>query len=215
MIASAAASKCDNFGAADHTSRRQMDQELAWFSRQFDEETAKCRVKLLGVRGWLRANQQQANDLGVYDDLIVRFIDGSGAKFAASVDPGWCWIEKPPNGLPYCAELLEGVHRFKLGPHGPAKNLALVQAEDFYIHRIDKKGRIVLNECGQFAIHLHSGGVGPDVGIYSAGCQVIECPEGYFGQTWFDFFTPVQEAMNDFNQKTVPYTLVARDEMIP
>jgi hypothetical protein len=193
-----------------------MDKEFAWFLRQFDEATAKFAVKLLGIRGWFHENQGGGNDLGVYDDLIVSFIGDNGTKFAASVDPGWYWIENPDQeGQKYCAQLVEGVHKFKLGPHGPEKHLAFVQAEKFYIHRLDKQGRIVLTEFGEFGIHLHSGGPGPDVGTYSAGCQIIECPEGYFGQTWLDFFTPVKDAMNDSNQKVVPYTLVDRDEMVP
>ncbi len=76
--------------------RTHMDKEFAWFLRQFDDATAMHAVKLLGIRGWFHEDQQgDGNDLGVYDDLIVSFIDDNGAKFAASVDPGWYWIKHP------------------------------------------------------------------------------------------------------------------------
>jgi hypothetical protein len=194
-----------------------MTKEFEWFLRQFDDETTTCGVKLLGIRGWFHENQQGGkNNLGVYDDLIVSFIEDEGAKFAASVDPGWYWIENPElEGQKYCAQLVEGVHKFKLGSHDDGKYPALVQAEKFHIHRLDKKGRIVLTEFGEFDIHLHSGSTGPEVGSYSAGCQIIECPEGYFGQTWLNFFNPVRDAMSDRNQDVVPYVLIERDEMVP
>ena len=81
-------------------------------------------------------------------------------------------------------------------------------AEDFPVNRLDEKGKIVSHEVGQFGIHLHSGGPGEDVNQYSAGCQIIWSPEGYFGATWHRFFDPAQKAMQDNNQSILPYMLV-------
>jgi hypothetical protein len=47
-----------------------------------------------------------------------------------------------------------------------------------------------------------------DVNQYSAGCQIIWSPEGYFGTTWHRFFDPAAKAMDDKNQSTLPYMLL-------
>jgi hypothetical protein len=186
-----------------------VDEEAELFRRQLDEEMAKVPLKLLGIRGWTEADQ--SNDLGVYDDLIVSFVDDKVTKFTASVDPGWHWIKNPMKE--YCAQLVEGVHKFTLGVH--QGNPALVQAENFHVHRLDKEGKVVKEECGMFELNLHSGGPGVEVGCYSAGCQVIACPEGYFGKTWRDFFDPIEDAMYRYDQDMVPYKLVRRADMVP
>lgn len=181
--------------------------------------TAKYHVCLLGIRAYYNdVGSVTGNDLGVYDDLIVRCIGNETAAFRASCDPGWLCIrgENPapnPNG---CALLLNGVHLFKLGQH--SGHDALVQGETFYIRRLNKDGTM---KPGKFAagtgagINLHSGGANlNDVNIFSAGCQIIYSPEGYFKETWHEFFDPIPVAMKAAGQKFAPYRLMHREEMI-
>ena len=63
-------------------------------------------------------------------------------------------------------------------------------------------------DFGYFGINLHSGGPGEEVDDYSAGCQIIRSPEGYFGATWHRFFDPAKRAMEAHKQGTLPYLLV-------
>ena len=182
------------------------------YLRQFeDTEHEKTPVKLLGIRGFYEdLGNPHKNDLGIYDDVIVRCIGEETIGFRASTDPGWYWIKHPMNPKG-CAILTEATHLFKLGVH-QQKYPALVQAEDFVVWRLDtdgnrkKKGNAV-------DIHIHSGGPGMDVGSFSAGCQVIQSPEGYFQGTWFKFFDPLAEAMHRYGQKTVPYKLMFVEDL--
>ena len=62
-------------------------------------------------------------------------------------------------------------------------------------------------------IHIHTGGLGMDVGSFSAGCEVIQSPEGYVQGTWFKFFDPLTEAMPCYRQDTVPYKLLSVEDL--
>lgn len=96
---------------------------------------------------------------------------------------------------------------FKTGIH-QGRFPAFVQAESFHVNRIDREGKVETIEFGEFGIHLHSGGPGVDVGRFSAGCQVIWSPEGFFGKTWHDFFDPAVDAMHQNQQSLMPYMLI-------
>jgi hypothetical protein len=170
------------------------------------------RVKILGVRGFYDGlGARDTNDLGIYDDLIVACIGDNTMGFRASTDPGWYYIKHPMNSRG-CAILTEGLHLYKIGTHDNGKYPAFVQAESFVVWRLDEQGN--KKEKGTASdIHIHSGGPGMAVEKFSAGCQVIQSPEGYFGETWLKFFNPLVDAMRTHGQTTVPYRLMRAEDL--
>ena len=151
-------------------------------------------VRLLGLRGFCEAlGDPEHNELGIYDDLLVRVIGTSIARFRASTDPGWKYIQRPVNPKG-CAQLCCGDWNFRLGWH--KGHPALVQAGVFRVNRLDARGRRVSTESGDdFAINNHSGGSEYTVGGFSAGCQILWVPEGAWGKTWHDYFDPIADAI--------------------
>jgi hypothetical protein len=166
---------------------------------------ADAHVKCIGIRGELAPDHIPI--LGIYDDLFILMIGNACTAWKGSTNPGLFFINHPVNPRG-CAQLIEGVLMFKPGLHDDDQFPAFVQAEDFHINRLDEKGHVVGHQCGRFEIHLHSGGPGVDVDKYSAGCQIIWSPEGYFGATWHRFFDPAATAMQDNNQSILPYMLI-------
>lgn len=166
---------------------------------------ADAHVKCIGIRGDLAPNHIPI--LGIYDDLFILMIGNACTEWKGSTNPGLFFINHPVNPRG-CAQLIDGVLMFKPGLHDDDQFPAFVQAEDFHINRLDETGQVVGRQCGQFGIHLHSGGPGVDVDKYSAGCQIIWSPEGYFGATWHRFFDPTAKAMQDNNQSILPYMLI-------
>jgi len=171
-----------------------------WSGQRGEKEHVKC----IGIRGELAPDHVPV--LGIYDDVLILMIGNVCTEWKGSTNPGLLFINHPTNPRG-CAQLIEGIHMFKPGVHG-GRFPAFVQGEDFHINRLDATGKVVSNEVGQFGIHLHSGGPGEDVNQYSAGCQIIWSPEGYFGATWHRFFDPAAKAMQDNNQSILPYMLV-------
>lgn len=167
-------------------------------------------ISLLGIRGY-KYEKDSVNQMGIYDDAIIRYIDGQLAEFTASVDPGAYYINHPMNPMG-CARLKAGLYSYKLGEHH--SRAALVQADEVRVDRLDKSGEKVSEESGWFGINIHSGGVEYLVGRYSAGCQVIKTSDPW-KKEWLDFFTPIQVGMEIFKQKTIPYLLVDALESIP
>jgi hypothetical protein len=168
-----------------------------------------AHVKCIGIRG--AYDPDGANELGIYDDDIILMIGDDVTEWKGSTDPGRCYIQQPEN--PHgCAQLKEGIHLFMRGMH-QGRFPAFVQAESFHVNRLDRDGNIKSVEFGDFGIHLHSGGPGADVGVYSAGCQIIWSPEGYFGATWHSFFDPAVAAMNDVSQRLLPYMLIDENDL--
>ena len=53
-----------------------------------------------------------------------------------------------------------------------------------------------------------------NVDHFSAGCQVVWCPEGYFGETWHRFYDPAVAAMRSAGQSLLPYMLVDQTELL-
>ncbi|MBV8216466.1 MAG: hypothetical protein JOZ08_24885 [Verrucomicrobia bacterium] len=171
-----------------------------WSGQRGEKEHVKC----IGIRGELTPHHVPI--LGIYDDVLILMIGNVCTEWKGSTNPGLYFINHPSNPRG-CAQLIEGIHMFKPGVHD-GRFSAFVQAEAFHINRLDEKGKVVSHEVGQFGIHLHSGGPGEDVDKYSAGCQIIWSPEGYFGATWHRFFDPATEAMQGNNQSILPYLLV-------
>ena len=168
-------------------------------------------VKLTGVRGW--SDGDGGNSYAHYDDLIIVSIEGTDGpvltEWTASTDPSWALVLHPINA-DGAAQLCEGNHLFERHlMHG--KYLCLGQAEDVRVNRLDSAGNIASRECGDFGICIHSGGEGMDTGRFSAGCQIIQNPDGYFQDpTWHRFFGPIDAAMRGHGIETIPYLLTTR-----
>jgi hypothetical protein len=178
-----------------------------WSGQRGENEHVKC----IGIRGELAPDHVPI--LGIYDDVLILMIGNVCTEWKGSTNPGLYFINHPTNPKG-CAQLIEGIHMFKPGIHND-QFPAFVQAEDFLVNRLNEQGQVISRETGEFGIHLHSGGPGEDVNQYSAGCQIIWSPEGYFGATWHRFFDPTQQAMQDNNQSILPYMLVDATTLPP
>lgn len=160
-------------------------------------------MRLMGVRGYfLDEGIEKVNDMGIFDDAIFRCIDKEVTMWRASTDPGRYYIAHPlnPSG---CAQLRPGLSFYRLGRHLNNHD-ALVQGEEFTVNRLDQTGKVIGIDRGYFGINMHSGGAEYQVGRWSAGCQVIQCPEGAWGATWQAFFQPIQSIA----PKRIPYLLI-------
>lgn len=164
------------------------------------------KISLLGIRGY-----GQENKSGIYDDAIIRNINGEIKIFSASVDPGKYYIDHPlnPQG---CARLKAGLWTYGLGEHHTRE--ALIQVEEVAVDRIDRTGKRTGEEHGWYGINIHSGGPEYLVGRYSAGCQVIRADEAWKFQ-WLEFFEPIKKAVLEFNQRRIPYLLIESLTAIP
>ena len=163
-------------------------------------------VKLVGIRGALAASGQK-NRLSIYDDVILRIIDGVVTQFRASTDPSWPLVVHAINRSG-AALLCPGVHLMeKHMLHGTQPCLG--QAEEVHVNRLDSTGKVKFTESGQFGICIHSGGAGMDTGRFSAGCQITQNEDGYFRNPgWENFWGPIRDAMTSKKLKTVPYQLL-------
>lgn len=190
--------------------RRILYMTTDFFLAQFaGTEAEDSHVKLLGVRGYriLMGDDQTGNDMGIYDDAIVRMIgDKQLDIYDASTDPGKFYINHPMNPAG-CAKLQPGLWWYEIGMHLNAYP-ALVQAKPFCVDRLDIHGVKVGSESGFFGINLHSGGAEPQVGRWSAGCQIIFSPAGPWGATWNGFFDRLRNEMEKCAQNLVPYKLI-------
>ncbi len=166
------------------------------------------RVAIMGVRGYrLGMGVSNENDVGIYDDAFILRIGEKLSIWWASTDPGVFYIKTPMNPLG-CASLRPGLWQYQLGDH--RGHAALVQAEAVEVDRLNASGRAVARDQGFFGLNIHSGGAQEDVGHFSAGCQVLWCPEGSWGETWLRFYAPLAAAMREAKQARVAYLLVDR-----
>lgn len=158
-------------------------------------------VCLLGIRGFL----EPENKMDIYDDVIVRWIDGELTPFRASVDPGSYYLLHPlnPQG---CARLQCGFWEYARGEHLHSHQ-ALIQADEVTVDRLGKDGRFNGSDTGWFGINIHSGGNEYLVGRWSAGCQVIYTEEPWDAQ-WLEFFEPICGALAKSKQTRIPYLLI-------
>ncbi len=168
-------------------------------------------IKLVGIRG-AQEPGNSPDKFAVYDDAILRVIDGVVTQWPASVDPSWALVVHPinPDGA---AQLCDGVHLFeKHLMHGQYPCLG--QAEDVHVNRLNDDGTLNHVDFGQFGICIHSGGEGMDTGRFSAGCQIIQNPDGYFQDpTWGNFWGPISDGMSNCGLATVPYLLIDRADL--
>lgn len=121
-----------------------------------------------------------------YNDVIAFFYENEDSTwelrlFEATTDPSNLNLQTPVNSNG-CAILREGFHEhlWKIGKH---KNqyIALVQANPCCVIRDNNKDDKIdfsdNTDCGMFGINLHrasSWKVSDEIGLYSAGCQVIK-----------------------------------------
>ena len=202
--AAAAATTPKPAAAAEKAARAVTDWHALWAGKRGADAWVKC----VGIRGAYDADRRDR--LGIYDDLFVLLIGKAVTKWRGSTDPGQYYIDHPmtPRG---CAQLREGIHLFRPGLH--RGHAAFVQAEDFHVNRLDRHGKVESVDFGEFGINLHSGGPGEEVDRYSAGCQIVRSPEGYFGATWHRFYDPAAQAMRDHKQGTLPYMLITAENL--
>jgi hypothetical protein len=161
---------------------------------------------LIGIRAALEPSPAK-NLMAEYDDIILRFVDNEVTQWVASTDPSWTLVANPIHTVKFAAQLKKGIHLFEpVWMHG--KYHCLGQAEDVHIERLNRDGTVNHEESGQFGICIHSGGAGRDTGRFSAGCQIIQNPDGYFGDpTWTKFWAPILSGMSRHALTTVPYLL--------
>jgi hypothetical protein len=169
-------------------------------------DSARRHLNLIGIRGYSRG-AKNANAFNQYNDTIgVAWLDAAGAPcgtlFDGSCDPGQLTPEY--TNAKGVAHLEPGCWWFKRGLHYGHR--ALVQARAVTVLRfsdVDPAKPKVL-DTGFFGINLHAGGAGENVGINSAGCQVIH--GGWLGAQWRAFEKLVYEDSNPA-QVEIPYTL--------
>jgi hypothetical protein len=164
-------------------------------------------ISLIGIRAALEPSPAE-NRMDVYDDIILRVIDGSITQWVTSTDPSKALVMTPIKGQKYAAQLCKGIYLFqKHMMHG--KYPCLGQAEDVGIERLNRDGTVNHTEKGPFGICIHSGGAGMNTGRFSAGCQIIDNPDGYFRDpTWSNFWLPIRNGMKEHDLPTIPYMLV-------
>lgn len=180
--------------------------DLPTFDLQFGERAKGSPVRLLGVRNFYVPNGgRDKKPSNIYDDAIFRCIAGMVTEWRASTDPGQYYIRHPMNPKG-CAQLQEGLWWFR---HGLHLNLhtALIQDSEMSVLRLDECGHIESSESGWFGLNNHSGGAEYQIGKFSAGCQIIHCPEGAWGATWQAYYQPILEAAP--RPGRVPYLLVS------
>lgn len=176
-------------------------------------QRAAAHVKQIAVRGWLEGTSK-ANRDDIYDDVIVRMIGSDVMLFKAAVDPS-TYLVKHPINTDGAAQLTAGLWLFRRGIHkGVEAHKCFIQAEDFIVNRLDKNGAITHQDKGDFGIHEHSGGAPETTDHFSAGCQIVWNPDGYWGQFWFmKFYTPQEFAMQDADQEILPYLLINAEDL--
>ena len=155
-------------------------------------------VALLGVRGYYRDSlgKPGVNDRGIYDDAIILRSESAHVAFNANTDPSVARKD--------VAVLKPGVWFYKVGTHGlskpkPQRYTALVQSEAVTVAR-DQRG----DDTGFFGINIHKGG---HKTTSSLGCQTIVPDQ------WPAFIELVRSELRRAGQKTLPYVLIAREEV--
>jgi len=168
---------------------------------------ASGRLHLYGVRGAVPVSH---DTLVVNQNLPDQYNDAMGcfgsylSAYKATTDPGAHFTRHPSNKQG-AAHLRPGDWRYKRGLHKGRK--ALVQAAPVSVRRDrDRDAKPEDNEpidTGWFGINHHAGGMKPDVGAWSAGCQVIW--GGYGGEPWLDYLHWIYEV---FPQSEYHYYLL-------
>jgi hypothetical protein len=161
-------------------------------------EVEKGELGVFGLRGVVPCSdgkhvQIVPNAFNKANDTIG-LVGTAFRLFRGSVDPGATYTQRPLNKNG-CAHLQLGKYRYSLGLHR-GEHLALVQAGPVRIIRDqDKDGLAEVfepKEFGHFGINIHAMGASPDVGPWSAGCQVIQ--GGWAGAEWQEFLGLLQRS---------------------
>jgi hypothetical protein len=116
-------------------------------------------ISLIGVRAALEPSPAE-NRTDIYDDIILRCIDGTITQWVASTDPTKALVMTPIKGQKYAAQLSKGIYLFQRHlMHG--KRPCLGQAEDVRIERLNHDGTVNHVEKGQFGVFIPEGRVWP------------------------------------------------------
>lgn len=164
-------------------------------------------LRLIGLRGGIvlpdGSISLQGDDLIHYQDTIGYW--GTAFKlFRGTTIPGIFYTQHPdnPKGAAHLLTLedaasVDGVKpwSFRRGlHHGDSRNPCLIQNESFIVRRdANRDGVAGADEPldkGDFGIHIHHGGMSADIGVWSAGCQVIWGGNAS-GSPWDTFFQDV------------------------
>jgi lysozyme len=153
------------------------------------------KVYLVGIRGYYEdtMGEKGKNDRGIYDDAIFIVSPDQFHSFNANCDPSI----KRKN----IATLVPGVHMYRKGKHGISK-----PGGGYPALRPATKGEalpVMRDEAGLsmgIAINIHKGSYRS---TSSEGCQTI------YPDQWQEFITRVYKLMDQYNQKTIPYLLIA------
>ena len=150
-------------------------------------------ISLIGVRAALEPSPAE-NRMDVYDDIILRVIDGTITQWVASTDPSKTLVMTPIKGVKYAAQLCNGIYLFEVHlMHG--KYRCLGQAEDVRIQRLNHDGTVNHTDEGDFGICI---------------------PSGYFADpTWGNFWLPILNGMKKHGLSTVPYMLADIGDLPP
>ena len=69
-------------------------------------------ISLIGIRAALEPSPAE-NRMDVYDDIILRIIDGSITQWVTSTDPSKALVMTPIKGQKYAAQLCKGIYLFQ------------------------------------------------------------------------------------------------------
>ena len=148
-------------------------------------DTAPYHLNIVGIR--------DISSVDKFNDTLIYYYHDKDGKIIAtevsgfSTDPGLPNLVKPVN-VKGCAILVEGWHD-KLWMKGlhRGKYPALVQYSSTRVYRDNDKDTVLeldpaTIDSGKFGINFHRASqwrVEPVVGLYSAGCQVVQNPNEF------------------------------------
>lgn len=138
-------------------------------------------VGLEGVSARLTGGYAKNQDLPNHwnDTIIVLLKDGNTLfKAAATTEPGRYYTNNPMNPLG-AARVVQNTFYPQLWKFGRHQGYpALVQDGEIKVARDKNKDYAragdIIDQGNEFGINLHHGNDNPTIGLYSAGCQVIQ-----------------------------------------
>ena len=178
----------------------------AWFGAPWD-------LNVFGIRDHAKAD--------TWNDLVgVATVTEAGTEllylYEATTDPGLVHLHDPgrPEGT---AILAEGQHRglWRSGLH-KGQRPALVQVAPCRVYRDGNRDDVIdlrpgdAGILGTYGINLHDGGNAKGgVGAWSAGCQVLKCPDDVA-----HVLSLVKRQAAAGHGETVSYTLIRAEELL-
>jgi hypothetical protein len=157
-------------------------------------DRSKYPVCVLAIRGYYKETMGNPvkNDFGIYDDAFIVIAPGVYRTFNANTDPSVLNSK--------LAILKTGFHWYKKGIHG------ITHADGGYaaFRPANKEEKLPVTRNGKddwgIAINIHKGGYGQ---TSSEGCQTL------YPDQWIEFKYLVYDQMSTYNQKELPYILIA------